>query len=100
MDVRLPTMLSLPGWIFVHAGIRPGIALEAQADEDLIWIREPFLSSQLPAEHRVVHGHTPGPEPIVTPSRIGIDTQCFRTGRLTALRVTPDGATKLLGVGP
>lgn len=92
---ELPLMLDLPGWIFVHAGIRPGLPLERQVAEDLIWIREPFLSSMPMPGTIVVHGHTPSREPVIRPGRIGIDTQCFATGRLTALRITQDGQTKL-----
>ncbi len=94
----LPVYLSLPGWLFVHAGIRPGIPLATQSDDDLMWIRAPFLSAQLTGGLRVVHGHTPSREPSVTPHRIGIDTHCFATGRLSAVRVTPDGKTKFLSV--
>ena len=86
----LPIMLELPGWLFVHAGVRPGVPLDRQSDEDLVWIREPFLSKGL-AGYRVVHGHTPESEPQLTPYRIGIDTHCYETGRLTALRLTEDG---------
>jgi serine/threonine protein phosphatase 1 len=92
----LAAMLTLPGWAFVHAGIRPGIRLEDQRDEDLLWIRQPFLSAELQPGLRVVHGHTPGLEPVVTTSRICIDTKCFATGILTALRISPDGQTKFL----
>ena len=98
---RLPVYLSLPGWLFVHAGIRPGIPLGMQADDDLIWIRAPFLTSQLTGGLRVVHGHTPGRDIVVTPHRIDVDTHCFHTGTLSAVRVTPDGATHFLSVtGP
>jgi serine/threonine protein phosphatase 1 len=97
----LPTCLSLPGWLFVHAGIRPGIPLAMQSDEDLIWIRAPFLTSQLTGGLRVVHGHTPGRDIVVTPHRICIDTHCFHSGRLSAVRVTPDGRTAFFSVdGP
>jgi serine/threonine protein phosphatase 1 len=96
----LPVLLSLPGWLFVHAGVRPGIGIDRQDAEDLIWIRGPFLDGPGMTGVRVVHGHTPGPEPVFTPARIGIDTQCYLTGRLTGLRVTPDGATKIIAVGP
>jgi serine/threonine protein phosphatase 1 len=89
-----PLYLSLPGWLFVHAGIRPGVPLAGQTDEDLLWIRAPFLTSQLTGGLRVVHGHTPGPGIVVTPHRIGIDTMCFRTGVLSAVRITPNGRTK------
>ena len=92
----LPVLLELPGWLFVHAGVRPGVPVAQQTDEDLVWIREPFLSGPGLRGCRVVHGHTPGRMPVVTESRIGIDTHCFVTGRLTALRVTPDGVTRLL----
>lgn len=94
----LPLYLSLPGWLFVHAGIRPGVPLAEQADDDLIWIRAPFLTSQLTGGLRVVHGHTPGPDIVVTPHRIDVDTQCFATGKLSAVRVMHDGSTKYFSV--
>lgn len=94
----VPLLLSLPGWLFVHAGVRPGVDIDRQSPEDLVWIREPFLSGPGMPGVRVVHGHTPTSEPVITPTRIGIDTRCFLSGRLTALRVTPDGATRFLSV--
>jgi serine/threonine protein phosphatase 1 len=94
----LPIYLSLPGWLFVHAGIRPGIPLAMQTDDDLVWIRSPFLTSQLTGGLRVVHGHTPGPDIVATPHRIDIDTHCFSTGKLSAVRVKPDGTTKFFSV--
>ena len=59
------------GYLFVHAGIRPGVALEAQDRDDLIWIREPFLSSTADFGFKVVHGHTivPGSSTTRTASR-------------------------------
>ena len=97
----LPNCLALPGWLFVHAGIRPGIPLARQSDDDLIWIRAPFLTAQLTGGLRVVHGHTPGRDIVATPHRICVDTHCFHTGRLSAVRVTPDGRTAFLSVdGP
>lgn len=98
---NLPLYLSLPGWLFVHAGIRPGLPLSAQAESDLVWIRDPFLNSQLTGGLRVVHGHTPVENVVITPHRIDVDTACFATGRLSAVRVTPDGRTKVISVqGP
>ncbi len=94
----LPICLSLPGWLFVHAGIRPGVPLSLQTDEDLTWIRAPFLTSQLTGGLRVVHGHTPGPDIVVTPHRIDVDTQCYRSGKLSAVRVMPGGGTKFFSV--
>ena len=97
----LPLYLSLPGWLFVHAGIRPGIPLSMQTDDDLMWIRAPFLTSQLTGGLRVVHGHTPGRDIVVTPHRIDVDTHCFHTGKLSAVRVKHDGSTKFFSVnGP
>ncbi|WP_158626001.1 metallophosphoesterase [Arsenicitalea aurantiaca] len=94
----LPILLALPGFVFVHAGIRPGTALEQQEDHDLIWIRRPFLDATDLGGLRVVHGHTPTPEPVITQIRYGIDTRCFASGTLTALRVLPTGETRLLQV--
>ncbi|URD61695.1 metallophosphoesterase [Sphingomonas sp. KRR8] len=74
-------------YLFVHAGIRPGIPLERQQPADLRWIREPFLSD--PRDHgmMVVHGHTITDEPDERINRIGIDTGGYRQGVLTALMV-------------
>ncbi len=62
------------GYVFVHAGIRPGVALDAQARDDLIWIREPFLSFPGPFPFKVVHGHTIVSEVQHHPTRIAVDT--------------------------
>ena len=72
-------------YLFVHAGIRPGVPLEDQDPEDLRWIREPFLSWRDSHGKVVVHGHTPTQEPEVRANRIGIDTGAVYGGRLTAL---------------
>jgi len=77
-------------YFFCHAGVRPGLDLECQGREDLLSIREPFLSSA--AEHGkvVVHGHTPGIAPEIRSNRIGIDTAAYATGRLTCLILEKD----------
>lgn len=72
-------------YLFVHAGIRPGRALIRQSVDDLLWIREPFLSSQDKHPFVVVHGHSPVPEPEVRPNRIGIDTGAVMGGALTCV---------------
>jgi serine/threonine protein phosphatase 1 len=92
----MPTCLSLPGFFFVHAGIRPGVPPDAQEDEDLIWIRAPFLRAKFSGDTTVVHGHTPVEAVEIVPGRIDIDTGCFYSGVLTALRVLPDKSLKLL----
>lgn len=72
-------------YYFCHAGIRPGVALEAQTAEDLMWIRDPFLTSRNDHGKVVVHGHTPVPDPETRTNRIGIDTGACYGGKLTAL---------------
>ncbi len=73
------------GYFFVHAGVRPGVALDLQNEKDLIWIREDFLSYPYDFGAVVVHGHTPAAAPEDLPNRIGIDTLAFHTGKLTAV---------------
>ncbi len=70
-------------YLFVHAGVRPGVPLERQERSDLIWIRLPFLQSEADFGAVVVHGHTPMGQPEVRPNRIGIDTGAFAGGWLT-----------------
>jgi serine/threonine protein phosphatase 1 len=72
-------------YVFVHAGIRPGVALDDQEPDDLLWIREPFLDDDRDHGLVVVHGHTIAERPEVFDNRIGIDTGAFATGRLTCL---------------
>lgn len=74
-------------YLFVHAGIRPGIAIEDQARQDLRWIREPFLGDSSDHGMVVVHGHTVMDEVDECANRIGIDTGAYKTGVLTALVV-------------
>ncbi len=74
-------------YLFVHAGIRPGVPIEDQLQEDLRWIRDPFLLDESDHGCIVVHGHTISPEVDVRPNRIGIDTGAYRTGVLTALAI-------------
>jgi serine/threonine protein phosphatase 1 len=70
-------------YLFVHAGVRPGVPAALQTRQDLLWMREPFLSWQGEFGAVVVHGHTPKPEPVVRPNRIGIDTGAVMGGVLT-----------------
>jgi len=72
-------------YYFVHAGIRPGVALERQLTEDQLWIRDEFLASTKDHGATIVHGHSIVAEPELLPNRIGIDTGAFRSGVLTCL---------------
>jgi diadenosine tetraphosphatase ApaH/serine/threonine PP2A family protein phosphatase len=73
------------GYFFTHAGVKPGVALERQEEEDLLWIRDEFLQSDQDFGAMVVHGHTITPVPVTRANRIGIDTGAFFSGKLTAL---------------
>jgi serine/threonine protein phosphatase 1 len=86
----LKTSLSHGKYFFCHAGVRPGVPLEGQSEDDLLWIRDEFLSSSADFGKIIVHGHTPVPEPEVRPNRIGIDTGAFATGRLTCVALSGD----------
>jgi serine/threonine protein phosphatase 1 len=77
-------------YLFVHAGIRPGVDLSLQTQSDLRWIRSPFLEDKSDHGMVVVHGHTISSEVEIEPNRIGIDTGAYRTGTLTALAVDGD----------
>lgn len=72
-------------YFFCHAGVRPGVALEAQQPRDLMWIREEFLSSNADFGKKIVHGHTPVAEPELRANRINIDTYAFASNRLTCV---------------
>lgn len=74
-------------FFFVHAGVRPGIPLARQREEDLLWIRQDFLLHEEEFSKIIVHGHTPVPEPDIRSNRINIDTGAYATGRLTCLKL-------------
>ena len=74
-------------YLFVHAGIRPGVPIDEQLQSDLRWIREPFLLDETDHGCVVIHGHTISPEVEERANRIGIDTGAYRTGVLTALAI-------------
>ncbi|MDI6028719.1 metallophosphoesterase family protein [Corticibacterium sp. UT-5YL-CI-8] len=75
---------SFGDFFFCHAGIRPGVALDKQSRDDLIWIRGTFLDNDDLFEKVIVHGHTPQADPEILHNRVNIDTGACFTGRLTA----------------
>lgn len=77
-------------FLFVHAGVRPGVALDEQLQSDLRWIREPFLLDETDHGYVVVHGHTIREQVEECANRIGIDTGAYRSGVLTALAIEGD----------
>jgi len=76
-------------FIFVHAGLRPRVPLESQNTEDLLWIRDKFVSSKYDFGKRVIFGHTPLKKPLVEPNKIGIDTGAVYGNALTCVQL-PD----------
>jgi serine/threonine protein phosphatase 1 len=88
----LPFSVTFGDFFFCHAGIRPGIPLQQQSPQDLIWIRDVFHDHAGLYPKIVVHGHTPVPAAEVMANRVNVDTLAWQSGKLTALAV--DGADK------
>jgi serine/threonine protein phosphatase 1 len=84
---NLRTSYACGDYFFVHAGVRPGVALQAQQEHDLMWIRGSFLNSDESFEKYIVHGHTPVTRPDVRANRMNIDTGAFATNNLTVVRL-------------
>jgi serine/threonine protein phosphatase 1 len=74
-------------YIFVHAGLKDGMPLTEQSEEDLLWIREEFIYSAYDWNKRVIFGHTALEIPFVTPGKIGIDTGAVYGNKLTAVEL-------------
>ena len=88
----LPTMLSMPGFVFVHAGLDPKLTLENQRDGVLLWSRPwDFPWPVDGTGYRVIHGHTPVTETDLSQARINIDLGAYASGTLCALKLTRDG---------
>ncbi len=94
----LPLMHDSGDYLFVHAGVHPARALDAQRDHDLLWIREPFLSWPDDFGKTIVHGHSISPTVEVRANRIGIDTGAYATGKLTAI-VLEQNSRRFLSTG-
>jgi serine/threonine protein phosphatase 1 len=86
----LKVSTAIGDYFFCHAGVRPGVPLDRQTRDDLLTIRDTFLSSEMEYGKLVVHGHTPSLVPEIRPNRIGIDTAAYATGRLTCLVLEKD----------
>jgi serine/threonine protein phosphatase 1 len=96
----LELSLTVGDYFFSHAGARPGVALERQSPDDLMWIRQVFLDSTVGFERVVVHGHTPAQAVHADRRRIGIDTKAYDTGVLTGLRMEGQERSLLQASGP
>ena len=95
---RLPTTFVSGRYLFVHAGIVPGVSLEHQKTKDLLWTRSRFLESDEDHGYVVVHGHTQTLEPEVRHNRIGIDTGAARPKTLTAVALEAGQQPRFISV--
>lgn len=83
----LKTYIEIEDYYVVHAGFRPGVGLEDQTLEDMVWIREPFIYSGYDFGKRVIFGHTPFQRPLVMENKFGLDTGAVYGNRLTCLEL-------------
>lgn len=97
---QLELSVTVGDYFFAHAGARPGLALDRQSSEDLMWIRQPFLESGTPFEQVVVHGHTPTKAVHADKRRIGLDTKAYDSGVLSALKLEGRERTLFQTIGP
>lgn len=82
---NLSKSVAFGDYMFVHAGVRPGIALDQQSDHDLMWIRREFIPNRELYEQVIVHGHTPAYPMEILPNRINVDTHAYETGVLSCI---------------
>ena len=92
----LRSSLAVGRYFLCHAGVRPGVPLARQREEDLLWIRDEFLDSKADFGKVVVHGHTPTATAELKPNRVNVDTGAFISGRLTCAVLEEDGV-RLVG---
>ena len=101
----LAFLASRPAWyraggaIFVHAGVRPGIPIEKQSEDDLVWIRKGFLDHDGPFEALIVHGHTAIDVPTHYGNRVNIDSSAAYGGPLSAIVIEGDNVFRLTAKG-
>ncbi|WP_298401666.1 metallophosphoesterase [Sphingobium sp.] len=81
----LPDSVEMGDYLFVHAGIRPGVPIADQKSADMRWIRRDFLDHDGTHPRMIVHGHSISPDPDQRDNRVGIDTGAYYSGRLTAI---------------
>jgi len=83
----LKSFIELDDYLVVHAGFRPGVEIEAQSQEDMIWIRDAFISSHYDFGKKVIFGHTPFNHPLIMKNKIGLDTGAAYGNRLTCMEL-------------
>ncbi len=100
LDGLVPNILHPAGYLFVHAGIRPGVDLAAQSRVDMMWIRKPFLESHADHGALVVHGHTAIKRATHYGNRLNLDSGAGYGGPISAVRLDRDGVWLLTDQGP
>ena len=95
---RLPVALLTPAWLFVHAGLRAGVPFDGNTDRDLTETRDSVFADYRDVGRVVVHGHVINDDPILTESRICVDTGACITGCLTAVRLARDAQPSIVAV--
>jgi serine/threonine protein phosphatase 1 len=95
----LPILIQTPEFIFSHAGLRPGVALDKQHDDDLTWTRHDLGHPYSEFGKTVVHGHVPVEQPLILWHRLDVDTGVYLSGRLTAAKLAKGHRPQLLFVG-
>lgn len=100
LDGLVPNVLHPGGFLFVHAGIRPGVDLSAQSRTDMMWIRKPFLESTADHGALVVHGHTAIKQATHYGNRLNLDSGAGYGGPVSAVRLDRDGTWLLTENGP
>jgi serine/threonine protein phosphatase 1 len=93
---RLPVTVSTPAWIFVHAGLKSGVPLAEQQDDDLVTTRDALVADYTDVGRTIVHGHIVTPEPVITKTRISLDTGAYLTGKLSAVRLYEGTPPKII----
>jgi len=83
----LPLSYETQEYLFVHAGLRPGVPLAAQSPDDLLWIRREFIDAECDFGKTVVFGHTSLYKPLIEKNKIGIDTGAVYGGCLTCIEL-------------
>jgi serine/threonine protein phosphatase 1 len=93
---QMPLMQRFGDIAFVHAGVMPDVPLDQQTEDDLLWIRDPFLNHTSQFEALIVHGHTPVDAATHYGNRINLDSGAGY-GRLLTTAVFEDTDCWVLG---
>lgn len=95
----LPLYHRIPGAVVVHAGLRPGVALQDQAEDDLLWIRKGFLDNVQDHGTLVVHGHTVVERVTHFGNRLAVDTGAAYGGPLSVVVFDESGLHEVTDQG-